>query len=149
MPDIEPKVYVEPQIYTVDLTPRQRLLLFNLLNHNVAYLEGREIQKKFTRLNRALGLHVVKEAIRKNTKPDGSCTIYVGDTRSAFTLTHENVSFLLDVAMEKVSLSPEQLQILDPFFESLENARQGLAVAKAEGPVWDEATDEASWMPKV
>jgi len=144
------------QVWLVPITPAQRWVLLNLSHADEQKITAKE-SKAYRRFMRALGLTVIRDALRANRDRGVSAAMVNSDTPALFELTAETLDYMLAIA-EKVARKPSDEDVVGDLFDMCEDLKADRDVAvppdcvrySAAGDSWDppaEPKDEPAESP--
>lgn len=126
----------------IEITPQQRLQLYNLVSGSSLKLKGQEA-RRFRRFSRHLGFDVLAEAEAKG-KGNVSTMQARNTTPAAFEVDADTVDRLFKIS-EETERTPSQEQILGPLFDVVDTIKTGGAPPAVTAPPFSETVE--MWLP--
>lgn len=128
------------QVWTVAVTPAQRLILLNLSHAEGQKLQGQRA-RSFRRFMRAFGVDAISAAASKHPRGQVSGKLATSTTPALHTITAENADYALGLG--DVERHPLAEVVIGPLFDALDDLKAGRECAAPEGaPAYDPASED-------
>lgn len=133
------------QVWTVAVTPAQRLMLLNLSHAEGQKLKGQR-GRAFRRFMRALGIDAIAAAADENPKGQVDAKLARSRKPARHTVTAENVDYALDLL--EVERTPGIEMVIGPLFDALDDLKAGRPVeVNADVTDYDPASEDWVYTP--
>lgn len=132
------------QVWTVPVTPAQRLVLLNLSTHEGQKLQGQRA-RCFRRFMRAFGIDAISTAAGKHPEGKVNGKLATSSTPALHTLTAENLDYALGLV--EIERHPMAEMAVGPLFDVLDDLKAGREPEATDAPAYDATAED--WVQPV